>query len=507
MRIMAPRFVIVMFAFLVMTACGDPYVTVVRFEATPPELPPGGGEVELSWETRNAEDVILQPGGHHSLPESGTLKTVITESTDFRLILSGRVRDASRRDSLKTLRVEVQTLEVSGTVVDGEGAPAPNLEVSINGGDPTVTDAAGRFTIGGVTPPYALRVHDRAQAPSAPDQLWLDLTDLHPTVFSEATSTSQPRELFDVEVAWSGGGVSDVPPGATPFTLLTAFSRHDSEHSYFSDANASGAGALRLWHPDDLSGPIKVFVLQGFTEDVVEGPVVRSIFYYQRLGRAELAASNTESPADAGTVEMMPMTTTTVDVEVIAGPWLERSLGALSIVLPGFAPLRLFGDGSHARSYQLTAPAIPGAMLSFNGWAIGTAPAGEADPQIHLGDVAWTGTGPLRLEVDSPPVAVTPTRAAPFGGRFVFTRELPGPCRVTLGTLVGQVEIHSDRREFTAAFLESIGVEVEERGYWDAECPSGFASLDEARKDLARYRSALRVEPGQMLGQFGIISY
>ncbi len=487
----------------------EPYVEIVSFDVTPRTLPPGGGEVELSWVTKNSIGIAIQPGNHYQLPERGTLKQRITETTDFTIGLSGQIRSSSDPRNVQTVRVLVETLQVNGTVVDSQGVPAPGREVSINGGEAVVTDAEGRFTIRGVTPPYHLRVRDPAEpiATVTEDQLFLDLTDPHPTVLAPTVYPAfVPRQEFELSVQWTGGGGFEVPADAEAATYLFVFAKEDSEQVVAPGMSASGrlSGSLRS---GDVTGPIEVFVLQGYMRDVFEAPYVRTIFHYARMGHVRVEGPVETWPIDAGMIGLQPVAPMAIDLEFEAGAWLVGTIGSFEVSLPGTAPLRLYGDGSTARSYAFSVPPLPGATFSWSGSAYAADVPGSPTPRIRVGHTPWSGTGPLRLSLEAPPVALTPTRHDPFDGRLAFTREGPGPCRILLLASGGPVHVHTERRVISTELLASAGIELDPRGYWDAECPSGFANMEEALGDLARYGAALRAEPGHRLGHFGVVHY
>ncbi len=405
---------------------------------------------------------------------------------------------------------EVPTIRVAGRVVDSSSLALGGMQVQVNNGAWVGTDDLGQFTVTNVRPPYSLRVRDPVATNRREDQLWLDLTTTAPVVLAgDAAPSSLENNRYEIKVAWEDGSDSGVPAGAEPVTMVFAFTAEVSiTHFAAPVTGETGETVVALYWPSPPTGPMQVYVLQGYIQDKLEGTYVRTLFTYQRIGHVSVDSSVALWPLNAGTVSLSPMTTLFVPVEVKAGPWLDHTLGAFAVHLPGYAPLRLFGDGSSSRSFTLQAPDIPGASLSFDGWAYEEREDGNPDPTIRFGDVPYDGTGTLELGFNAPPTAVEPGRDVPFTGRFKFAREVPGPCRITLSQETGgAIQIHTERRELTAEFLEQLGVDAEDRGYWDAECPDGFESLESAMNDLSRYRAALEGEPGQRMGYFGTIYY
>jgi hypothetical protein len=83
-----------------------PEAAIVKFDASPKELPEGGGEVTVEWTVTGASRIEILYAGQRSLQEAstGSFVTTVSEDTSFRLVAYD---SKGRTVTSTTLRVKV----------------------------------------------------------------------------------------------------------------------------------------------------------------------------------------------------------------------------------------------------------------------------------------------------------------------------------------------------------------------------------------------------------------
>lgn len=464
---------------------------IVEFTVTPAALPPGGGPVEARWKVEQARKVFLEiDGERREVAAESSLSLSIADTTKFVLLATDF--DADRKE----ITVPVEHINVSGTVVDPADVAVAGIEVRVNGGEPILTDAEGRFSAAGVRVPYSVRLH-APENERRKEQLWLGLkrTDIKLLVPEPFVDGPAPTR-YPLRITWTGGGVS-APAGAEPFTQLLVFSADGSSDGYLWGAPAAGSGTLDAYLDGPASRNATVILLQGYTTE-------ESQRIYQRASAATTVWADSASVTDVPTIALDPVETPLHPVEIVADSWLKRSSVWGRAELPGMAPLEsiFWWTSSDSPSFTFPVPPIQGAAISLtvNGWAT-LDPGGRVARTPYL---PLSGSDPLVVPITVPPDLLLPMYREAFAGTMSWSRPPPGPCRVTLMAADGELDIHTDGREVTLADLDTAGYALKDPfsswASWQVSCPDGFASLDDAMADLRRYSAALNWNTSTGLG-------
>lgn len=298
-----------------------------------------------------------------------------------------------------------QALTVSGTVVAASRQPVSGIAVLIAGRDPVNTDAAGRFTFTGVTPPYDLTVVDAANKEAA---VFRQLRRADPTLVLY-TSEGAPRTA-QLQGSVYGG---HYPQGSDELTVLT-FLAPDTTAQALSDASGSyvmGHNALQWYGPSALSGTLHALQLR-----LVPATGLPSAYSGYAAKPLTVADGTYSLGQDLG---LVPITGSSVSGTVAAPAGYALQGKGVGITFGGALGF-YFPDASSSAGFSYVVPQVSEAQVLIA--ASVSKPGGGQTLALRKG--ISTSASQVSLTPQAPPEAILPADGATGVGsqmRFSWT--------------------------------------------------------------------------------------
>jgi hypothetical protein len=298
-----------------------------------------------------------------------------------------------------------QALTVSGTVVSASRQPISGLAVLITGRDPVNTDAAGRFTFTGVTPPYDLTIVDAANKEAA---VYRQLRRADPTLVLY-TSESAPRTAH-LQGSVSGGHYPQASDELTVLTFLGqgAFAQTVTDAS---GAYVMGHDALQWYGPSALSGTLHALQLS-----LVASTGLPSAYKGYAAKPLTVADGTFSVAQDLG---LVPITSSSVSGTVTTPAGYALQSKGVGVTIGGALAV-YFPDASSSAGFSYVVPQIPDAQVLLA--ASVSKPGGGETVAVRKGIAP--GTSQVSLVPQAPPEAILPAEGATGVGtqmRFSWT--------------------------------------------------------------------------------------
>ncbi len=300
-------------------------------------------------------------------------------------------------------------ITVTGTVVNEYLQPQPGVGVVVTGHDMVIADAAGHFSVTGVTPPYVLTTSFTADRAA---MVYAGLTRTDPLVVVPASSFVDPTYGAHV-----GGTVQGVD-ALLPWHHLSVWFESPETGQMASLQHAVYSAGLRWNGVPSTTGA--VYALQWQLDSTTLLPSS-----YTAYGSRAIALSNGGSlggqDVATGPVETQSVrgTVTVPDGYAISRKRLLAAFAAPPSLARGWV---LLTDTSTAGTFDYAAPTMPGATLALSV---------EATDGVASATVLKTGPGAAAeatLDLPQAPSLIAPADGATqVGGdvRFSWSR-MPG---------------------------------------------------------------------------------
>jgi hypothetical protein len=392
--------------------------------------------------------------------------------------------DAARADAAAADAREVDApapdaapFALTGTLVDGDFVPVANRTVRVLAtGETAVTDASGRFTLPGATPPYDLAVWDPDivisgfAVPTA--TVYVGLSRPDPVIVLFNARGSRRYDTTNVEVSAPGGIVY---PQTSHLELFDA----PGLSSALADVHASGFTFRASWSgPPTITGVIRALT---FTNDPTNG--LTTAFTHEGATPLITMTHATGASADIAFVSPPPTSTVAGTATFPAGAEIRRLEQAVELGRDSAAQQYVPTTGG---AFSLLVPVISGG--SYQVCARATQSTGYDPPvSVACAGVVPPGTADLALTVADYAQPVTPADGAMIAPTSTFTWTAPPGVSIlyVAAQVVGQPSffVVTDEATATVPDLSALGVPAPATGTnyaWRVYTYATHATVDDA---------------------------